>query len=201
MVEKKSRKEQILQVLAQMLESSTGELITTANLAKAVGVSEAALYRHFPSKYKMFEGLIEYMEEAIFSRINRILDEEKSAVVRCEKICTLILTFAEKNPGLARLLYGDVLVGERDKLRIRIMQFFEKVTVLLKQVFRDAEISEGLRTIVSPSHSAALLVSVVEGKVCQFARSGFLRLPTDGWKSQWHALCAGVFSVRESAFN
>jgi len=201
MTEKISRKEQILQVLAQMLESSTGDVITTANLAKAVGVSEAALYRHFPSKYKMYDGLMDYIEEAVFSRINRILEEEKTACVRCEKICTLVLTFAEKNPGLARLLYGDVLVGERETLRLRSVQFFEKVNVVIRQILREAEINEGLRTIAPPSQSAMLLVVIIEGKICHFARSGFSMSPMCGWKEQWLALQSGVFSLRESAFN
>lgn len=200
MTEKISRKDQILQALVQMLESCTGELITTANLAKTVGVSEAALYRHFPSKYKMFEALVEYVEESVFSRINRILEDDNTAQQRCEKICLLVLTFAEKNPGLARLLYGDVLVGERDKLRLRVAQFFERINVLLRQVFREAEVNENLRTLAVPSTSAALLVAILEGKICQYARSGFRSLPTEGWKEQWIAVQGGVFTQRPAVF-
>ncbi len=200
MAEKISRKEQILQVLAHMLETNTGEVITTANLAKAVGVSEAALYRHFPSKYKMYEALIEYIEVSIFSRVNRILEDESSARLRCEKICSLVLTFAEKNPGLARLLYGDVLVGERDKLRLRVAQIFEKLNTLLKQVLREAEINENLRTMTSISASSALLVVIVEGKICQFARSDFRHLPSEGWKEQWLAIQVGLFTQRDTVF-
>ena len=199
-MEKVSRKEQILQSLVQMLESSTGELITTANLAKTVGVSEAALYRHFPSKYKMFEGLVEYIEESVFSRVNRILEEEASVEVRCEKICTLVLTFCEKNPGLARLLYGDVIVGEREQLRIRVVQFYERIGTVFRQVFREAEINENMRTLASPAVSSALLIAVLEGKICRYARSGFRTLPTDCWKEQWVVLHCGVFSPRVSAF-
>jgi TetR/AcrR family transcriptional regulator len=199
-MEKVSRREQILQSLVHMLELSTGELITTANLAKTVGVSEAALYRHFPSKYKMFESLIEYIEESVFSRVNRILEEELSAQLRCEKICTLVLTFCEKNPGLARLLYGDVIVGEREQLRTRVVQFYERLGAAFRQVFRDAELNESLRTLGSPSNSSALLITVLEGKICRYARSGFHAMPTDNWKEQWAVLHCGIFSPRVSAF-
>src|SRR5690554_2028561 len=109
---KTSRKEQILQSLAEMLEKAPGERITTAALARQVGVSEAALYRHFPSKARMFEGLIKFIEDTLFVRINRIMQEEQSTQRRCERILTLLLTFAEKNPGMTRLLTGDALAGE-----------------------------------------------------------------------------------------
>ncbi|MCC7516201.1 MAG: nucleoid occlusion factor SlmA [Pseudomonadales bacterium] len=194
------RKQQILQALAQMLESNPGELITTAGLAKSVGVSEAALYRHFPSKYKMYEGLIEFIEEAVFSRVTRILDDEALAAVRCEKIMGLVLAFAEKNPGLARLLYGDALAGERDKLRLRVTQFFDRLNAQFRQVFRDAELKENLRTLAVPSQSAAVLVALLDGKISQYARSGFRDLPTQGWTEQWLAVRAGLFAPRPSAF-
>jgi TetR/AcrR family transcriptional regulator len=175
-------------------------LITTAGLAKTVGVSEAALYRHFPSKYKMYEGLIEYIEEVIFSRVSHIMEEEQTAATRCEKILWLVLVFAEKNPGLARLLYGDALAGERDKLRLRVTQFFDRINTQLKQVFRDAEVKENLRTVATPSQSAALLVAFLDGKISQYARSGFRDTPTQGWQEQWLVLRLGVLSPRASAF-
>jgi len=114
---KTSRRQQILETLAQELEKSPGERITTAGLARAVGVSEAALYRHFPSKAKMFEALIEFIEDSIFGLTNRILDEERVCTARCEKILLLVLGFAARNPGISRLLVGDVLVGETERLR------------------------------------------------------------------------------------
>ena len=123
---KTSRKEQILQALAHMLETAPGERITTSALAKEVGVSEAALYRHFPSKAKMFEGLIEFIEDTIFSRIAFILTDNQSAQIRCEKILLLFLGFCEMNPGLTRLLTGDALAGETERLRHRIFQLFER---------------------------------------------------------------------------
>lgn len=199
-MEKISRKQQILQALAHMLQTCPGELITTAGLAKEVGVSEAALYRHFPSKYKMYESLIEFIEEAVFSRVSRILEEEPSAVLRCEKIIWLVLSFAEKNPGLARLLYGDALAGERDKLRTRVIQFFDRLNAQFRQIFREAEVRENRRTLVSPALSAALLVATLDGKISQYARSSFRDLPTQGWKEQWQALQTGVFAERQSAF-
>lgn len=194
------RKQQILQALAHMLEVNPGELITTANLAKEVGVSEAALYRHFPSKYKMYEALIEFIEEAVFTRISRILDEESSSASRCERIVWLVLTFAEKNPGLARLLYGDALVGERDKLRIRVAQFFDRLGLQFKQVFREAEARENVRTLVSPTLSGSLLVVMLDGKISQYVRSSFREKPTAGLKEHWQVMAIGLFAARESAF-
>lgn len=198
--EKISRKQHILQSLAHMLETHPGEVITTANLAKNVGVSEAALYRHFPSKFKMFEGLVEYIEEAVFVRVSRILEEDLTAVQRCERIFWLVLSFTEKNPGLARILYGDALVGERDKLRLRMNQFFDRLNAQFKQILREAELRENLRTLAPPSASASLLVAVLDGKISQYARSDFRQLPTAGWQEQWQSLSAGVFAPRQSAF-
>ena len=121
------RRQEILETLARMLEEHQGEHITTAGLAKSVGVSEAALYRHFPSKAKMFEALIEFIEETILSRINRIMDEEVDAASRIQQITLLVLSFAGKNPGMTRLMQGDVLVGETARLRVRIAQFFDRI--------------------------------------------------------------------------
>ena len=135
---KPSRKEQILQSLAHMLEAAPGGRITTAGLAREVGVSEAALYRHFPSKAKMFEGLISFIEEAIFSRINRIV-EDGQASDQVEQILTLLLAFTERNPGITRLLTGDALTGENARLHLRIQQFYDRVESQVKKVLRDAE--------------------------------------------------------------
>jgi TetR/AcrR family transcriptional regulator len=129
-----NRKSEILQVLAAELETKPGTRITTASLAKAVGVSEAALYRHFPSKARMFEGLIEFAEESVFGVITRILDENRAVDRRCEHILLVLLRFAERNPGIARLLSGDVLVGENQRLRARVMQFFDRIETQIKPV-------------------------------------------------------------------
>jgi TetR/AcrR family transcriptional regulator len=183
-----SRKEHILQCLARMLETGPGERITTAALAKEVGVSEAALYRHFPSKAKMFEGLIVFIEETLFSRITRILDDEPSAQKRCEKILTLLLTFAEKNPGMTRLMTGDALAGETERLRVRISQLFDRLEAQLKQILREAQIRENLRCVVSPSILSNLLMASAEGRLMQFVRSEFKKLPTAQWEEQWQYL-------------
>ena len=135
---KPSRKDQILQSLAAMLEATPGGRITTAALAKEVGVSEAALYRHFPSKAKMFEGLIEFIEDSLFSRISLITKEEPTALAQCQQILTLLLGFAEKNPGITRILTGDAITGETDRLRLRVIQLFDRLETQLKQILREA---------------------------------------------------------------
>ena len=193
MTEKKpSRKEQILQSLAHMLEAAPGGRITTAGLAKEVGVSEAALYRHFPSKAKMFEGLISFIEEAIFSRINRIMEDGKASD-QVEQILTLLLAFTERNPGITRLLTGDALTGENARLHQRIQQFYDRVESQVKQVLRDAEFKEGLRTQATPTITANLLLAVAEGRIAQFVRSGFKTLPSQDWPAQWALLQPTLF--------
>ena len=193
MTEKKpSRKEQILQSLAHMLEAAPGGRITTAGLAREVGVSEAALYRHFPSKAKMFEGLISFIEEAIFSRINRIMEDGKASD-QVEQILTLLLAFTERNPGITRLLTGDALTGENARLHQRIQQFYDRVESQVKQVLRDAEFKEGLRTQATPTITANLLLAVAEGRIAQFVRSGFKTLPSQDWPAQWALLQPTLF--------
>jgi len=192
--QKASRKEQILQALAHMLESGPGERITTAALAREVGVSEAALYRHFPSKAKMFEGLIKFIEDTLFVRISRILQDDPSTRGRCEKILTLVLTFAEKNPGMTRLMTGDALAGETERLRVRITQLFDRIEAQLKQILREARIRENLRTPISSSVLANLLMASVEGRLMQFVRSEFRYKPTDEWDEQWNYLQARLLS-------
>ncbi|MDF1628224.1 MAG: nucleoid occlusion factor SlmA [Alcanivoracaceae bacterium] len=188
-----SRKEQILQALAHMLEATPGGRITTAGLAREVGVSEAALYRHFPSKAKMFEGLIGFIEDSIFSRINRIIQETPDALSQVRQMLQLLLAFTEGNPGITRLLTGDALTGENDRLRQRIEQFYSRVESQLKQVLRDAELKQGLRTQATPTVTANLLLAAVEGRIAQFVRSGFRDTPTRDWNDQWGLLEAIIF--------
>ena len=185
---KTTRKDQILRSLARLLEISPGTRITTASLASHVGVSEAALYRHFPSKTKMFDDLITFIEETLFSRISRVLKEEQSASTRCNKILTLILTFCEKNPGLTRLLTGDVLAGETESLRNRVSRFYDRIESQLKQVLREAQIRENLRPAASPAAVANLLLASIEGRLSQFVRSEFKKSPLDNWGTQWDFL-------------
>ena len=189
-----SRKDQILQSLARMLEASPGERITTAALAKEVGVSEAALYRHFPSKARMFEGLIKFIEDTLFQRISRILKEEENAHERCHKILTLLLTFADKNPGMTRLLTGDALAGETERLRERIAQFYDRFEAQLKQVLREAQIRENMRPSISAISLANLLLATCEGRLLQFVRSEFEDSPLEHWDLQWQYLSSNLLT-------
>ncbi len=192
---KVSRKDQILQALARMLESAPGERITTAALAREVGVSEAALYRHFPSKARMFEGLIKFIEDTLFARISRIVSEEDSAAIRCQNILLLLLTFCDKNPGMTRLLTGDALAGETERLRERIAQFFNRLEAQLKQVLREAQIRENLKTTISPAILANLLLASCEGRLVQFVRSEFKVSPLDNWDTQWDYLSKNLLEL------
>ena len=182
---KPSRRQQILETLAQELENSPGERITTAALARAVGVSEAALYRHFPSKAKMFEALIEFIEESVFGLINRILQDHKTGISRSQQILTLVLGFATRNPGISRLLTGDALTGETERLRVRINQFYERLETQLKQVLREGEMNHDVQLHCSVQVMANLLMSIAEGRMNQFVRSGFKREPLEHWDTQW----------------
>lgn len=188
-----AKKEAILRALAQMLENNPGGRITTAALAAEVGVSEAALYRHFPSKARMFEGLIGFMEDTLFTRITRIVSEGSTALVQCEKIILLVLTFAEKNPGISRVLNGDALVGETDRLRDRASQVYNRLDTQLKQIFREAEIREGVRTRLSPSITSNLVLTFIEGKISQYVRTDFQQKPTDFFSDQWMYLNQELF--------
>ena len=176
-----------------MLEESPGNRITTSGLARQVGVSEAALYRHFPSKARMLEELIEFIEDTIFSRIHIILAEAQSAQDKCEQTVTLLLTFAERNPGITRLLTGDPLAGETDRLRNRVAQFFERLETQLRQILRESGLREGTSPQIDVNIAANLMLSVAEGRVSQFVRSDFSRLPTEDWSDEWAVLSRAIF--------
>ncbi len=190
---KHNRKQQILEILALQLEVNPGNRITTASLAKAVGVSEAALYRHFASKAKMFEALIDFSEDSVFGLINSILTQEKNAIVRCEKIVQLLLGFSERNPGITRVLVGDALVGENERLRVRVLQFFERLETQLKQILREANLDDSARLVGSIDSGANQILALVEGKMSQFVRTSFNKKPTDYYQEQWQALKRGLF--------
>tara|TARA_R110001583_G_scaffold21255_4_gene80708 strand:+ start:1217 stop:1828 length:612 start_codon:yes stop_codon:yes gene_type:complete len=191
--DKLSRREQILQSLAHMLEANAGARITTAGLAREVGVSEAALYRHFPSKAKMFEGLIGFIEETLFSRVKMITQSDGNSLKQCEQILTLLLAFVERNPGMARIMTGEALSGETERLRQQVSQLFNRLELQLKQILREAELKEGLRTQASPTVSANLLMACAEGRIRQFVRSEFKQPPTQGWDDQWPLLAQPLF--------
>ena len=176
-----------------MLEATPGGRITTAALAAKVGVSEAALYRHFPSKAKMFEGLIEFIEETLFTRIARIRREEGDATGQCGEILALLLGFCGRNPGITRLLTGDALAGENERLRARVQQLFDRLETELRAVLREAEPRQGLRTVLPVAQVANLLLAAAEGRMSQFVRSDFRRDPTEHWPEQWRLLAGAVF--------
>jgi TetR/AcrR family transcriptional regulator len=185
---KKSRRQAILEALAVQLEQNPGERITTAQLAKSLGVSEAALYRHFPSKARMFEGLIEFAEQTIFGLIAKILQEDSNAVPRCERICTLLLGFSAKNPGISSILVGTALTGETERLRQRVNQFFERLETQFRQILRERELTlteAGGRPV---NETANLLVVIIEGHIQQFVRSGYRQSPLTNWEQQWRIL-------------
>ncbi len=197
--QKKSRRQHILECLAQMLEEGPDTKITTASLAKAVGVSEAALYRHFPSKAKMFEGLIDFVEETLFSRVAVILKQESGTLARCQAMLTLFLGFAERNPGISRILTGDAIVGEHERLRARMTQLFERYETQLKQVLRESQLRENKQSLLPIAVAANLLTAIVEGRLNQFVRSNFKRKPLESWEEQWRYLSTGLLAEAEPA--
>ena len=193
-----SRKRVILETLARELERKPGSRITTAALAQAAGVSEAALYRHFASKAQMFEALIGFAEETVFARINQILVEDRRAQMRCTRLLYLLLGFAERNPGITRVLLGEVLVGENERLRNRVDQFFGRFESQLRQVLREAPLREGTASPLGAEGTAQLLLSLVEGRLHRYLRSGFGFSPVEGWEAQWRQLSRTLF-LPESA--
>ena len=176
------RRLQILQVLAEMLQNPKGERVTTAALAAKIEVSEAALYRHFASKAQMFEGLISFIEQTVFGLINQINQKEESGIAQARGILQMLLVFAEKNPGMTRVLLGDALLQEDDRLQERITQVLDRVEASLKQALRIAQTQGGALAQLGQeevSIRAAMLMSFVLGRWHRFARSGFKKLPTD----------------------
>jgi TetR/AcrR family transcriptional regulator len=178
------RKLQILQTVAQMLEQPKGEKITTAALAAHLELSEAALYRHFASKAQMFEGLIEFIEQTVFGLINKITQEEKSGLKQIESILTMLLNFAQKNRGMTRVLIGDALVNENERLQQRINQLMDRIEATLKQSLRMAATQGEMGEAVDVGAHANLLICFVIGRWTQFAKSGFAREPMDQLATQ-----------------
>ncbi|MBI4756395.1 MAG: nucleoid occlusion factor SlmA [Betaproteobacteria bacterium] len=185
-----NRRLEILQTLAAMLQQPKGEKITTAALAGRLEVSEAALYRHFASKAQMYEGLIEFIESSLFSTINRIAADETSGLRQTELIVALLLGFADKNPGLTRVLVGDVLVNEDDRLQARINQLLDRVEASLRQALRLAASGTELDGAADVATLANLLLAYAQGRWLQFVKSGFSRSPTAQWPAQWPRLQA-----------
>jgi TetR/AcrR family transcriptional regulator len=184
------RRLQILQTLAEMLEKPKGEKITTAALAARIGVSEAALYRHFSSKAQMFEGLIEFIEQTLFGLINKIAAEEQSGIKQLETVLALLLGFAQKNPGMTRVLIGDALVNEDERLQARINQLHDRLESTLKQSLRIAAGQNELQGEADAAARANLMMCFVVGRWHQYAKSGFKRQPMEHWGAQWAVLSA-----------
>ncbi len=172
------RRVQILQTLAHMLQTPGGERITTALLAKRLEVSEAALYRHFASKAQMFEGLIEFIESSVFGLINQITERETNPALQCKQIATMVLTFGEKNPGMTRVMVGDALVFEHERLQTRMNQFFDKIESSFKQAMRDIYATSSTPTADANARASAL-TALLAGRLQRYARSGFKKLPTE----------------------
>ncbi len=172
------RRIQILQTLAQMLQTPDGERITTALLARRLDVSEAALYRHFASKAQMFEGLIDFIESSVFGLINQITEREANPAMQCKQIASMVLSFAEKNPGMARVMVGDALVFEHERLQARMMQFFDKIESSFKQAMREVYVNSSTPTVETNVRAAAL-TALLAGRLQRYARSGFKKSPTE----------------------
>ena len=177
-----------------MLESPAAERITTAALAARLDVSEAALYRHFTGKAQMFEGLIDFIEGSLFGLINRITSEEKSAVRQIEAIVSVLLGFAQKNRGMTRVLIGDALVNEEERLQSRINQVHDRIEAALKQALRFGVTQQEFLAELDVTAQANLLMSFVTGRWHQFAKSGFKRDPVELWSKQWRQLLEGVIA-------
>jgi len=187
-----ARRLQILQVLAKMLENPKGEKVTTAALAKELDVSEAALYRHFASKAQMFEGLIEFIEETLFGLVNKITASEDDGLKQIQAIVSALLGFAETNPGMTRVLVGDALVNEDERLQVRINQLHDRLEATLKQCLRVAATQgAGADPAIDPTPRANLLLCYVIGRWQQYAKSGFKRMPSELWEKQWPLLERG----------
>jgi len=186
------RKTQILQTLAQMLEHPAAEKVTTAGLAAKLEVSEAALYRHFSGKAQMYEGLIEFIEQTLFALINKITSEEKSGTRQIEAIVSVLLGFAQKNRGMTRVLIGDALVHEDERLQVRINQLHDRLEAALKQAVRFGITQQEIAAETDAAAAANLVLCFVTGRWHQFAKSGFRRDPVELWNRQWRQLMEGV---------
>ena len=184
------RKAQILQTLASMLEEPKAERVTTALLAARLDVSEAALYRHFASKAQMYEGLIEFIEQTLFSLVNRIQSDEKDAMKQIEATLAAMLAFAQKNPGMVRVLTGDALVNEDERLQNRVNQLVDRLEASLRQSTRLAVTAGQLPEDWDVNAYATTLIAYVIGRWHLFAKSGFKRSPTEGWAQQWRVFAA-----------
>ena len=187
------RRREILEALAGELEGRPGARITTARLASVLGISEAALYRHFPSKADMFEALLDFAEDAVFTRSRRVSEQSRPLPARVRAMAELLLTFSDRNPGITRVLMGEAVMGEQARLRERAAHFFERAETELRQLFRDAALEPERATPVPASVAAGLVLAFVEARMSRFSRSDFRHSPLAEWEAQWEVLAAGLF--------
>jgi TetR/AcrR family transcriptional regulator len=192
------RKLQILQTLAEMLENPKGEKITTAALAARLDCSEAALYRHFASKAQMFEGLIEFIESSLFSVVNQVQAEEADGIAQIEHLVALLLRFAQKNRGMTRVLIGEALVNENERLQVRINALLDKLEAAVKQSLRIASTQGRVDANLDFAALANLLVSYAIGRWQAYAKSGFTREPLAQWPQQWPLLAVSILASRSA---
>jgi len=195
MSNKVPRRQLILEALASELESSPGSRITTAILARSAGVSEAALYRHFASKAQMLEALIGFAEETIFSRANQIMDEYKCSRTRCSSLIFLVLGFSERNPGITRVLLGDALVGENERLHTRVDKFFDRLQTQFRQILREAAMRGDGVGVLAAEPVVDIVLGFIEGRMHRFLRTRFRVSPLDGWQEQWRVIEEALFEL------
>jgi len=183
-----NRRQEILEALARELESQPQARVTTAQLAKALDVSEAALYRHFPSKARMFEGLIEFAEESVFGLQQKILDQHLDTSSTCRQLLTVLLGFAAKNPGITRVLLGHAIVGEHPRLQARVGQFFEHCESRLRQALNRHNLVSTAPLSLPPSVATNLLMAYARGRLLQYLQSGFKQAPDADWEQLWPSI-------------
>jgi TetR/AcrR family transcriptional regulator len=194
MVKPGERRLQILQTLAGMLEVPKAEKITTAALASRLDCSEAALYRHFASKAQMFDGLIEFIETSLFSVINQISGNEPEGLRQVELILSLLLNFSQRNRGMTRVLIGDALINEKERLQARINALLDRIEAAIKLALRVAATQDRLSPDADFAALANLLLCYVIGRWQQYVKSGFSREPSAQWTQQWPMLCVACLS-------
>ena len=188
-----SRRDQILQVLAVMLEKKTVKPVTTAALAAEIKISEAALYRHFRSKTDMFNALIDFIENTLFSRVSAVMEDKSNAVDRIKHIVHILLLIVEHNKGMSRILTREALANEDASLHIRVDKMFARLDVQIKQVLKEAINQESLKTSFATAEVSKLILSIPEGLIQQFIRSNFTELPTKIWHNSWKVLAPQIF--------
>jgi len=183
-----NRRQEILEALARELERQPQGRITTAQLAKALGVSEAALYRHFPSKARMFEGLIAFAEDSVFGLQQRILEQPQDTPESCRQLVAVLLGFGAKNPGITRVLLGHAIVGENPRLQIRVGQFFDNCETRIRQLLNRHSLDPSAQLSIQASAVADLLMSYARGRLLLYVHSGFRQRPDADWERLWPAL-------------